>query len=104
MKRKIAIVIIAVSAILIFLILNTKPTLAIRTHLFLSGYFYESIATEIKDDEFHNRVDKDILEHQNAKCYTLTIPPIEKATHGELRTFKVTKKGYFYSVEYYGEA
>ncbi|RDY23203.1 hypothetical protein CHF27_009655 [Romboutsia maritimum] len=103
MKNKMIITGIVVSIISLFLILHTTPTLALRTSLFLNGYFYEAMATEVIDDKFHNKVDKDILEKQNAKCYTLTIPPVEKVTQTELRNFKVTKDGSFYSVEYYGE-
>ena len=40
---------------------------------------------------------------KNAKCYTLTKPAFEKATQGDLRNYKVTKRGFLYFAEYYGE-
>ena len=55
-------------------------------------------------DELHNKIDKQFLESQNAKCYTLTKPAFEKATQSKLRNYKVTKKGFLFFAEYYGEA
>lgn len=69
----------------------------------MTGYPVIAFTTEIVDDELHNRIDKQILESQNAKCYTLTKPVFEKATKGKLRNYKVTKKGILYFAEYYGE-
>jgi len=48
-------------------------------------------------------IDKELLKKENAKCYTLTMPPIEEATQGELRNYKVTNKGFLYFAEYYGD-
>lgn len=67
------------------------------------GYPQIAITTEIIDDEYHNEVDQEKFAELNAKAYTLTKPPIEKATQGELRNYLVRKFGFLYFAEYYGE-
>ncbi|WP_408009845.1 hypothetical protein ACJROX_05990 [Pseudalkalibacillus sp. A8] len=52
---------------------------------------------------YHNKVDKEMFAELNAKAYTLTTPPIEKATQGELRNYLVRKIGFLYFAEFYGE-
>lgn len=102
-NHKIIAITIVVSIIAMFIILHTTPTLALKTHVFFMGYIVESITTEIVDDGFHNEFDKEALESQNAKCYRLTKPPVDKETEAKLRNYKVTKKGPLYFAEYYGE-
>ena len=87
-----------------FALLHSTPELSLRTHLFLKGYIKESINTDIVDDTFHNDVDKEMLDRENARCYTVTKPPVHKDTLQELRNYKVTRKGLLYFTEYYGEA
>jgi hypothetical protein len=82
---------------------HTTPQLAIRTYLFLSGHPISAFTTGIVDDELHNVIDKNSLELQNAKCYSLTRPPRDEAGN-YLFNFKVTKEGSMYYVQYYGEA
>ncbi|EQF23923.1 hypothetical protein QEW_3246 [Clostridioides difficile CD160] len=103
MKRIKLVLTTALSIIAVFLILHSTPTLALKTHVFFYGYFKEAIITEIVDDELHNKIDKEKLSKENAKCYTLTKPPIEKATESYLRNYKVTKKNLLYFAEYYGD-
>ncbi|QOK26877.1 hypothetical protein IIE26_25495 [Cytobacillus oceanisediminis] len=67
------------------------------------GYPKAALTSVIIDDEFHNEVDKDRFAELNAKAYTLTKPPIEKATQGELRNYLVRKFGFLHFAEYYGE-
>lgn len=86
-----------------YIILHFTPTLALRTFIFTMGYPVIAFTTGIVDDELHNTIDRQILESENAKCYTLTKPAFEKATQGELRNYKVTKRGFLYFAEYYGE-
>jgi len=69
----------------------------------MNGYPVIAFTTGIADDKFHNKIDKQILESQSAKCYTLTKPAFEKATKGQLKNYKVTKKYFLYFAEYYGE-
>jgi hypothetical protein len=43
-------------------------------------------------------------KNENIYYYTLIIPPREKATGGYLSNYAVKKIGFFYFVDYYGEA
>ena len=87
----------------VFLLLHSTPNIALRTHVFSMGYPKVAVTTGIIDDEFHNEVDKDRFAELNAKAYTLTKPPVEKATQGELRNFLVKKVGFLYFAEFLGE-
>lgn len=102
-KEKLFTITTICSIIALYIVLHITPTVALRTHLFMNGYPVIAFTTGIVDDEFHNRIDKQILESQSAKCYTLTKPAFERATKGQLRNYKVTKKGILYFAEYYGE-
>lgn len=67
------------------------------------GYPKAALTSPIIDDDFHNEVDKDRFAELNAKAYTLTKPPIEKATQGELRNYLVREFEFLHFAEYYGE-
>ncbi|WP_404328647.1 hypothetical protein [Mesobacillus maritimus] len=77
--------------------------MALRTHVFLLGYPQSAIISGIIEDEYHNEVDKEKFAELNGKAYTLTKPPIEKATQGELRNYLVRKYWFLYFAEYYGD-
>lgn len=98
-KKKFLIIIL----VIIYLALHLTPKSSLKTHIFLTGHFMEAISTDIIEDIEHNEMDKDELTKENAKCYRLTKPPIEKATQGVLRNYKVRKIGFLYFAEYYGE-
>ncbi|WP_216827366.1 hypothetical protein [Alkalihalobacterium elongatum] len=100
MRKKIVIGMVIISFIYL---LHSTPNLALRTYVFVTGYPISALTTEIIDDEYHNTVDKEKYDEMNARAYTLTKPPIEKATQGELRNYLVKKFGFFYVVEFYGE-
>jgi hypothetical protein len=103
-KIKNYIIVLICSIGLGFLVLHSTPNLAIRTHLFFTGHPANAFNTNILDDKFHNKVDKDSLKKENAKCYSLTNPPIEKKTQVKLRNYKVSKKAFLYFASYYGKA
>ena len=88
----------------VFIVLHLSPILALRTHLFLTGYPKAALTSGIIEDEYHNQVDKEKFESLSAKAYTLKVPPIEKETDGELRNFLVKKVGFLYFAEYYGDS
>lgn len=100
MRKKIIILIVMV---IVFILLHSTPHMALRTHVFIMGYPITAIRSGIIEDAFHNQVDKDKFADLNAKAYTLTKPPIEKATHGELRNFLVKRFWFLYFANYYGE-
>ncbi|URM32663.1 hypothetical protein LLY41_20380 [Cytobacillus firmus] len=99
MKKLIPLAILGVLIIL----LHSTPNMALRTHVFFSGYPAAAIGSGIIEDDFHNEVDRDRFAELNAKAYTLTEPPVEKATQGKLRNYLVRKYGFNYFAEYYGE-
>jgi len=101
MKKRIGIILLVVG---IFLLLHSSPHMALRTHVFFMSYPKAALSSGIIDDQFHNEIDQDKFAELNAKAYTLTKPPIEKATQGELRNFLVRKIGFLYFAEFYGEA
>jgi len=63
---------------------SSTPTVALSTHLFMKGNPIIAFTTGIIDDDLHNNMDKQILERQNAKRYSITKPPIYKPTQGKL--------------------
>ncbi|MBM7647847.1 hypothetical protein JOC78_000787 [Bacillus ectoiniformans] len=100
MKKK-AMIMAALAAA--FIILHITPSLALRTQVFIMGYPKAAIYSGIIEDTYHNEVDQEKFAELNAKAYTLTRPPIEEATQGELRNYLVKKVGFLYFAEYYGE-
>ncbi|WP_051348391.1 hypothetical protein [Peribacillus kribbensis] len=100
MKKWLAIPIVL---IFLYLVCHTTPELSLRSHVGYMGYFKSAFTSSIVEDEYHNKMDKKKLQKDNAKCYTLTKPPIEEATQGVLRNFKVKKVGFLYYTDYYGE-
>ncbi|GAB0170867.1 hypothetical protein LSPCS325_43040 [Lysinibacillus sp. CTST325] len=99
MKKKI---IIIVSMLVVIILLHSTPSIALRTHIFFMGYPKAAISSGIIEDKNHNEVDKEKFAELNAKAYSLTNPPIEKATQGELRNYLVRKFGFLHFAEYLG--
>lgn len=105
LKKKLITTLVTICFLLIiYVLIHSTPYAALRTYLFMTGHPIVSFTTGIVDDELHNKIDKQILEGQNAKCYTLTKPAFEKATQSKLGNYKVTEKGFLFFAEYYGEA
>ena len=102
MKKKSVITVCTI--VIIFILLHSTPSIALRTHLFTDGHPVISLTTEIVNDEFHNRADKQTLDNQKAKCYIIAKPAFEKATQSELTTFEVRKIGFLFFAKYYGES
>ena len=97
--RRVVIIFSFLCPFIIFGVLHLTPHLALRTHVFFMGYPIEAVKTGIVDDKFHNRTDW----KPNAKYYTLTKPPVERVTEGILHNFKVSKNGFLYFAEYFGD-
>ncbi len=87
---------------LLFVLLHLTPKMALRTHVFFMGYPIAAITSAIVNDEFHNEMYKKEFKEKNSKAFTLTDPPIEKASQGQLRNFKVTQVGYLNFADYLG--
>lgn len=75
--------------------------MALRFDVLLIGYPKEALITDISNNKIDNKFDMKKLATLNAKTYTLTEPPFEKATETELDTFLVRKSGFLYFAEYY---
>ncbi|WP_088226179.1 hypothetical protein [Desulfosporosinus sp. FKB] len=82
---------------------HTTPQMAIRTYLFLSEHPISALTTGIVENQFQTELDRNILELQDAKIYSLTRPPLD-VSGNHLINVKVTKKGASYFAQYYGEA
>jgi hypothetical protein len=87
----------------LFVILHSTPNLALRTHVLFMGYPKAALTSGIVEDEYHNKVEKEAYTRVNARAYTLTEPPIEKSTKGELRNYLIKKRWGLYFAEYLGE-
>jgi hypothetical protein len=85
----------------IFILLHSSPKMALRFHVLVIGYPKEALITDIRDNKIDHQFDMKKLAKLNAKTYTLTEPPFEKATETELDTFLVRKIGFLYFAKYY---
>lgn len=104
LKSELATKIAACFIIIIFILLHSTPSIALRSHLFITCHPVVAFTTGIVDDELHNKTDKQELKGQNAKCYTLTKPVHEEATDSYLENYIVKKVGFLLFAKYYGEA
>jgi hypothetical protein len=89
--------------IIMYIMLHSKPSVALRTHLFMTGHPVVAFTTGIVDDELNNKDEKGILQKENSRCYILTKPAFEKATRKNMKSYKVFKKGSLYFADYYGK-
>jgi len=56
----------------------------------------------VKEDDARNELEQKDFEERNGKIYTLTNPPVERATQGRLESYFVRKVGPFYLAEHHG--
>ncbi|KLU64501.1 hypothetical protein DEAC_c34440 [Desulfosporosinus acididurans] len=109
MKKKLIVVVttmIAGCSIFIGYVIShahTTPQMAIRTYLFLSEHPISALTTGIVENRFQTELDRNSLELQNAKIYSLTRPPLD-VSGNHLINVKVIKKGASYYAQSYGEA
>lgn len=90
--------------IILFYVLHSSPSIALRTHVLFDGHPILAVKTKIVDDKEHNVMDWNYLSKEHAKCYSLTKPPKEQATDSFLTNYIVRKKGFIYVAAYYGDA
>ncbi|QFT87958.1 hypothetical protein FIU87_04750 [Bacillus sp. THAF10] len=100
-KRKMEIAGLAI-VLSFIIILHLTPGLAIRTYVFFGGNPIIALTTGIEDYVHNNPEEKVVMESRNEKLYSLTEPPVERATQGELKNYLVKKFGFFHTVEHYG--
>lgn len=100
MKKEVVLLVALATALLL---LHSTPSAALRTQVFIMGYPKAALTSGIVVDEYHNKIERKRFAELNSQAYTLTKPPIDKATQGELRNFLVRRFGFFYVAEYYGD-
>ncbi|WP_088010754.1 hypothetical protein [Gottfriedia acidiceleris] len=79
--------------IILFFVLHTSPSIALRTYIFFNGHPILAIKSEIVDDKEHNQGDRGYLRKEHAKCYSLNE-----------ENYILRKKGFIYLADYYGNA
>ena len=79
--------------IILFYVLHSSPSIALRTHVLFNGHPILAVKTKIVDDEEHNHMDKNYLNKENAKCYSIFDG-----------NYIVRKKGIIFIADYYGDA
>lgn len=97
MKRVKLIIFTSVIVVILFFLLHSTPKMALRTHVFFMGYPKAALTSEIIDYEYQNIKFKEI----DSRGYTLTEPPIEKATEGLLDTYQVKRIGFLFFADFY---
>ena len=84
-----------ISFLLIFIGLilysHATPEMAIRSRVLLMGYPAAAMEADIVAYEYESGI-----EDEDEQGYRITNPPIERATGGELDTYVVSKKLWFY--------
>lgn len=81
--------------IILFIVIHITPQMALRTHLFFTGY--PKFAFTSKVEEFERGE-----ENKRIKFYTLNPPPIDRSTGNELLAYKITRIGFLYIATYHG--
>lgn len=79
--------------IILFFVLHSSPSIALRTHVFFNGHPILAVKSEIQDDQEHNQGDKEFLKNEHAKCYSLNE-----------ENYILRKKGFIYVADIYGNA
>ena len=87
--------IIKISFLLMFIGLilysHATPEMAIRSRVLLMGYPTAAMEADIVAYDYESGI-----EDEDEQGYRITNPPIERATQGELDTYIVSKKLWFY--------
>ncbi len=87
---------------LILLALHATPHAALRTYVCLMGHPIAALTSPIVEDDARNELERDAFEERGGKIYTLTEPPVERATQGRLESYFVRKVGPLYLAEHHG--
>ena len=90
MKKKSIIMIFSIIIVVLITYLIVTPTGALRFTILREGYPIKSITLKLSDSPYKTYV------KGNEEIYTLTNPPMEKATQGILENWIVSKHGIFY--------
>lgn len=94
MKKKIRIIILLSLIIMLPIILNSNPYSALRLNLFFRGNLVSAFTSSIVESSRES-------ENENTKYYYFDERPLD-SQGAQLGDFEVTKKGFLYSVKYWG--
>ncbi|MGD6900137.1 hypothetical protein [Bacillus infantis] len=64
--------------VIIFLLLHSTPHLALRTHVFISGYPGAALTSGIIEDDYHNKADSKNFPGLMARLIHLQILQLKK--------------------------
>ncbi len=87
---------------LVLMVLHATPHAALRTYVCLMGHPIAALTSPITEDDSRNELEQTAFEERGGRIYTLTDPPVERATQGRLESYFVRKVGPFYLAEHYG--
>lgn len=115
MKKLQKLLIASICIIFLFTVTHLTPLLAIRTHLFITGYPKYAIRSSIVLDEFLYKMNKSYFDKMNSKCYGITgVPSIKsnglytetsnQQTFNYIFELEVRKIGFLYFAFRFGEA
>jgi hypothetical protein len=84
---------------------HITPSLSIRTHIFVTGHPIGAfrVTPYINEGQYH--MDKVLLDSENAMIYTITggYKLYDRETGNLIVNYKVTKVGFLYLTEGYGQ-
>ncbi|WOV85756.1 hypothetical protein PGH26_07420 [Sporosarcina jeotgali] len=90
------------SLVVLFYLLHSTPNMAVRTCVFFTGHPVAAITSDIEEDAGYSESDKKEYKKINTKAYTLTNPPLEKATDSVLENYQVESYGLIYFAKFSG--
>lgn len=108
MKSSRKVIIILCTLIVItggFITTHITPSISIRAHIFVSGHPIGAFKGTVQTNELQYKLDKNILDSQNAMIYTIKGYIIYGISTGNvISNYKVKKIGFLYFTVGYGEA
>ena len=87
-----------------FIILHLTPSLAVRTHLLITGHPIAPFTVTVRFNELQQSLDKNSLEQENSQIYCIDGKVKYYDTGNYIFNFKVKRAGFLYFAEYSGEA
>lgn len=84
---------------------HITPAVSIRTHIFVTGHPLSAFRGNIQVNKLQYNMDKGFLDSKNAMIYSITgdCNLYDRSTENVIVNYKVTKVGFLYLTEGYGE-
>ena len=103
-NRKKTISLITLCLAVLFVTLHLSPEIAIRTHLFVLGHPIVACSTDISENTYQSKEDKESLEKQHVKKYLVSKAFVDWGSGNSMVTLKVTSNWFLYFADIAGEA